>query len=128
MDTPGGLYCELLAHKDLTPLANAEAVRPFAAKISTTRESVKMRARKVRWVLSFVSMAVVGATYQFGCTSFLSDQLLRTSDFCFLFDCQNGAFAGLFDPCPQNVLISDDANGIEGNTNLFVDCPINNGG
>lgn len=85
-----------------------------------------MRKRHVRWAASLAGMALVGTTYQTGCGGFFGDQLFRTTDFCFLFDCQNGAFAGLFDPCPQNVLVSDDA-GTEGNTNLFVDCPVDNG-
>jgi len=87
-----------------------------------------MRAKKMRWAMSAAAVTLMGAAYQFGCTSFLSDQLLRTTDFCFLFDCQNGAFGGLFDPCPQNVLIADPTSGVEGNSNLFVDCPTDTGG
>lgn len=86
-----------------------------------------MRKRHVRWAASLAAMTLAGMTYQLGCTGFLSDQLLRTTDFCFLFDCQNGAFAGLFDPCPQNVIVSDADSDIEGNTNLFVDCPVADG-
>ena len=53
-----------------------------------------------------------------------ADQALRSIDFCFLFDCQNGALGGLVQPCP---FVADptqpDENGI-GNANTFVDCPI----
>ena len=38
-----------------------------------------------------------------GCTSFALESLLVTTDFCFIFDCQNGAFGGTVDPCPDGL-------------------------
>ena len=47
------------------------------------------------------------------CISFASEQALATTDFCFLFDCQNGAIGGLIDFCSQSSLEEP----------LFTDCP-----
>ncbi len=33
------------------------------------------------------------------CTSFVGESLLRSTDFCFIFDCQGGVFGGTLDPC-----------------------------
>lgn len=56
------------------------------------------------------------------CTSFTGRSLLVATDFCFIFDCQNGIFGGTVDPCTG--LGSGDAT-IEGDAALpiFTDCP-----
>jgi len=82
--------------------------------------------RRVKQIVTALAGAVaIGTLHQTGCAGFAGDQFLRTTDFCFLFDCQNGAFAGLFDPCPE-ILADPDADE-EGNLSLFVDCPVNVG-
>jgi hypothetical protein len=51
-----------------------------------------------------------------GCTSYLAESGLVATDFCFIFDCQNGILGGTIDPC---------ASGDTGQTSgpLFADCP-----
>jgi hypothetical protein len=59
-------------------------------------------------------MAVSGAT----CSTFSGEALMGTTDFCFIFDCQNGILGGTIDPCA--VLGTDpDGNDVP----LLVDCP-----
>ncbi len=51
-----------------------------------------------------------------GCGSYLSESLLVATDFCFIFDCQNGFFGGVIDPCA-------DTDGNAGTDDaFFVDC------
>lgn len=52
-----------------------------------------------------------------GCVPFIANSALAATDFCFIFDCQNGIFAGTIDPCA--------ADGAEGTAAgpLFTDCP-----
>jgi hypothetical protein len=76
-----------------------------------------MKTIRVRWIIGLAAMATIGMLNQTACVGFAADQLQRTVNFCFLFDCQNGAFGGLLDPCPGVEV------GEEGNThNLFIDC------
>jgi len=51
------------------------------------------------------------------CGTFTAESLLVTTDFCFIFDCQNGALGGAVNPC--------DGTGAIGSPNgpLLVDCP-----
>lgn len=51
------------------------------------------------------------------CSSFMAESLLVAADFCFIFDCQNGALGGGVDPCNGPGPIGDD------DGPLFVDCP-----
>lgn len=85
-----------------------------------------MRSKSRRLMIGLGLVAGLGALYQTACMAFAADQVLRTTDFCFLFDCQNGAFAGLFDFCPNSG--AGDTQGeviLTGNT--FIDCPqVNN--
>ena len=62
-----------------------------------------------------------------GCLEFLAESALETTDFCFIFDCQNGFLGGSIDPCPE-ALSGVAAGGFEAATSppigpLFVDCP-----
>ncbi len=51
------------------------------------------------------------------CASFALDRAQSTLDFCFLFDCQNGAYGGLIDFCDR------DANGdIVVDQSMLADC------
>lgn len=51
------------------------------------------------------------------CGSFSAESLLSSADFCFIFDCQNGALGGAVDPCAGA--------GFVGSSDgpLLVDCP-----
>lgn len=81
-----------------------------------------MRRSQKRWFLGLAAAGMLGAVHQAGCMSFAGDQLQRSVNFCFLFDCQNGAFGGLINFCPNNA--TSDANVASGNANTFIDCPI----
>ncbi len=45
-----------------------------------------------------------------GCLSFMAESAVEATDFCFIFDCQNGILGGTIDPC-------------SGDNPLFADCP-----
>ncbi len=45
-----------------------------------------------------------------GCISYAGDSLLEATNFCFIFDCQNGILGGTIDPCA-------------GDNPRFADCP-----
>ena len=77
-----------------------------------------MRSLRTKSLMVLAATAVVGMLFNTTCASFASEQVFRTVDFCFLFDCQNGAFGGLIDPCP------DPGTGDDSTINLFVDCPV----
>jgi len=53
-----------------------------------------------------------------GCTSFIAESALVSTDFCFIFDCQNGLLGGTINPCPG---IPGGAQTIE--SAVFTDCP-----
>lgn len=69
------------------------------------------------------------------CTSLAGQAVMGSVDFCFLFDCTNGIFGGLIDPCspifsrpgtpgfiaadPADETNTDFQNGRD----LFTDCP-----
>ncbi len=40
-----------------------------------------------------------------GCGSFALEAGLASTDFCFIFDCQNGIFGGTIDPCETNAVV-----------------------
>ncbi len=57
-----------------------------------------------------------------GCSSFVGQSLLVATDFCFVFDCQNGLFGGTVNPCSG---IGSGEQTLEGGTQqpFFTDCP-----
>lgn len=60
------------------------------------------------------------------CTSFVGESLLRSTDFCFIFDCQGGVFGGTIDPCAgvgggTRTVEGTDENG---SAPFLNDCPI----
>lgn len=57
-----------------------------------------------------------------GCASFAGEQALIATDFCFIFDCNNGAFGGTIQPCRGAATITDEGDLVEGRAPLFVDC------
>lgn len=57
------------------------------------------------------------------CASFVGESALTSTNFCFIFDCQNGFFGGTVDPCSgagggNQTLESQDG------SSFFRDCPI----
>jgi len=59
-----------------------------------------------------------------GCGSYVGQSGLVATDFCFIFDCQNGILGGTIDPCSG---IGSGDQTVEGVTQLpwFADCPLN---
>lgn len=53
-----------------------------------------------------------------GCSSFIGESGLTSTDFCFIFDCQNGILGGTIDPC-AGTGVGDRS----GEQPLFTDCP-----
>lgn len=89
-------------------------------KLSCNRTSRTRTSRnRAGWALCLAAVGILGAVRQSACIAFGSSQLLGTVDFCFVFDCQNGLFGGVVDPCPDP--LTDVLDGES--TNLFVDCP-----
>ena len=92
-----------------------------------------MRRRKMKSKLALA--LVVGGGVLFGagvgaCTSFGGEALLGAVDFCFLFDCVDGAIGGLIKPC-DNVgsvnelfITQDPTSQLDGGfgSPLFTDC------
>ena len=64
------------------------------------------------------SGAVVLASPNMACESYLVESAFSSLDFCFIFDCNNGMLGGTVDPCAGGL----DAAG-EPTPGLFVDCP-----
>ncbi len=54
-----------------------------------------------------------------GCVPYTAEAGLGATDFCFIFDCQNGILGGTIDPCANTGV---DANGAQTGP-LFADCP-----
>jgi len=88
-----------------------------------------MSRRKQRWLV-WLAMFFGGATlFQSvgftttgtnpSCYRFTSNGVLSATNFCFLFDCQNGFFGGLVDPCAdpsQGATFLDCQGAISGDT------------
>ncbi len=55
-----------------------------------------------------------------GCLNFGGEQLLLSTNLCFVFDCDNGILGGTIDPCSTYL----DAEGNEVRP-LLIDCPQN---
>ena len=65
---------------------------------------MRNRSRHFRMFVLLGLVATCGMLFTgsgLACASFGLDQAQTTLDFCFLFDCQNGAFGGLIDFCDQ---------------------------
>lgn len=59
-------------------------------------------------------------TSNFACESFAGESLFTATDTCFIFDCQNGAFGGLLQPCGV-ALNPNPVDPLSGGP-LFTDC------
>lgn len=73
-----------------------------------------MRSRCVRTFVMLGLVATAGMLFAgsgLACTSMAFDQAARSFDFCFLFDCTQGAYGGLIDFCdqvdPERSLLAD---------------------
>ena len=101
-------------------IAAAEPASRLPHEAVLDRRNLEMRSKSRRLAVSGI-LVLVGAFLMAspgtGCTPFLAKSALTATDFCFIFDCQNGIFAGTIDPCsPTGPLGSP-------NGPLFVDCP-----
>ncbi len=72
-----------------------------------------MSDRVKRWLM--LALLTAGGTVLFqgnwaACTRFTADWTATSANWCFVFDCQNGIYGGLIDPCA-------------GSNPLLVDCP-----
>ncbi len=80
-----------------------------------------MRSRS-RAIAMGLALIVGGAFLMSGpgtsCSSYLGNTALTATDFCFIFDCQNGLLGGTVDPCAG--LGTGDSSG---ELPLFTDCP-----
>ena len=69
-----------------------------------------------RKVLSILGVVLAGgyviAGPGTGCFSYSMETTLSSTNFCFIFDCQNGILGGTIDPCSDT-----------GTGPVFVDCP-----
>ena len=97
-----------------------------------------MRKRVSRYVM--VASTVLAGSYllssgNLGCGSLSSEAALSSADMCFIFDCTNGAFGGLIDPC-ATIQGTDTGNPDQGQGGnfagpftgpLFADCPTEEG-
>ncbi|MFH0981460.1 MAG: hypothetical protein V2A79_07975 [Planctomycetota bacterium] len=75
-----------------------------------------MRDRRVRTLVVLGLVATTGMLFAgsgLACASLGFDQAAASVDFCFLFDCQNGAFGGLVKFCDPN----------NPEQSLLADCP-----
>lgn len=56
------------------------------------------------------------------CSSFVGESMLTSTNFCFIFDCQNGFFGGTVDPCSGQGSGNSTLESADG-TSFFRDCP-----
>ena len=78
------------------------------------------RSRRFRMVVLLGVVATGGMLFSgsgLACTSFALDQAQTMVDFCFLFDCQQGAFGGLIEFCNET----------DPERSTFADCPQSEG-
>ena len=89
---------------------------------------MRSRARKLIMAISVLAgSGFLTSGPGTGCIrGYLTDSTFVTTDFCFIFDCQNGILGGTFDPC-SGVGSGDQT--IQGQTQLplFADCPTTQG-
>ena len=88
---------------------------------------MRSRARKMIAAISLLAASgFVMSGPGTGCTNYIGQSALITTDLCFIFDCQNGILGGTIDPCSG---IGSGNQTFEGQTQppLFTDCPINQG-
>lgn len=78
--------------------------------------------RSFRWLIMLLAGATLFQTAAFtgangigggGCTTFTTNGVLTSVDFCYIFDCQSGFLGGAVQPCGDPNSTADD---------IFVDC------
>jgi hypothetical protein len=80
-----------------------------------------MRSRRVRICLLLGLVATTGMLFAgstLACTSLAFDQAAQAVNFCFLFDCQNGALGGLIQFCDTTTTTDT----TDPNHSLLADC------
>lgn len=80
--------------------------------------TTRMRRAAMLGLMAF-SGGFVCASIGNGCISFGGEQALIATDFCFIFDCQTGAFGGIVQPCDGTTSTNQDQGG---HRPLLVDC------
>ncbi len=86
---------------------------------------MRIRAKRIAMIAGLVAAGgFLLAGPATSCTSFTGRALLTASDFCFIFDCQNGLLGGTVDPCSGT---GGGNQTIEGQDSppIFRDCPSN---
>jgi len=86
-----------------------------------------MRSRKNRLIAAIGIIAGGGlllGSPGASCTSFFGKSALQATDFCFIFDCQNGLLGGTIDPC-SGTGSGDSTFEAENSPPLFTDCTQN---
>jgi len=68
------------------------------------------RIRRLILCLLLVGASGAVAGTNASCARYAGDSALGATDFCFMFDCDNGVLGGLIDPCAAG-------------TEVFWDCP-----
>ena len=85
-----------------------------------------MRSRSRRVALTLALFAGGGfllAGPGTSCSSFLGESAFVATDFCFIFDCQNGFLGGTIKPCDIGGGFGGFVDPDVTNSPLFVDCP-----
>ena len=81
-----------------------------------------------KWAVigAFVSAGIIYGGSGIACASYGAEAALSSIDFCFLLDCQNGAFGGLIDPCnPGGFVLGRDEGLVQEGGPVLFDCPVN---
>jgi hypothetical protein len=68
------------------------------------------KRRLLRYTMLLLGGAALFGNANAACTRIAGDQALLSLNACFIFDCQDGLFGGLIDPCVAG-------------QELFIDCP-----
>lgn len=85
-----------------------------------------MRSRTRRAALTLALLAGGGflmAGPGTSCGNFLGESAFVSTDFCFIFDCQNGFLGGTIKPCDTGTGLGGAVDPDVTNSPFFVDCP-----
>ena len=77
-----------------------------------------MLRRKTSWMRVLLVLLLIGSSglvfQASNCVAFTAENTLAATNVCFIFDCVNGFFGGLIQPCGNPLFSTDD---------LVNDCP-----
>jgi len=96
--------------EDLDAGGAADEKRPMSGPPGTGRIlEMRTRSRKVIAAISVLSASgFLTSGPGTSCSSYVGESALIATDFCFIFDCQNGILGGTIDPCTtQGPLFTD---------------------